>query len=125
MRLEPAARRLRAPALTALVDVVFILLFFFMLAARPAPPRALELRVDVPGAGVVAAMPQALILAGARIAYRGQRLSPSELAVQLRAERAAAVRLHADPQAQLQDLVSAFDALRAAGIAAQLSAAAP
>ncbi|MFP5305020.1 MAG: ExbD/TolR family protein [Gammaproteobacteria bacterium] len=125
MRLEPAARRLRAPALTALVDVVFILLFFFMLAARPPAPRALELRVDVPGAGAAAAMPQALILGGARVGYRGQSFSPSELATQLRAERAAAVRLHADPQAQLQDLVSAFDALRAAGIAAQLSAAAP
>lgn len=125
MRLEWSSPRRRAPALTALVDVVFILLFFFMLAARPPPSRALELQARVPdaaGMSVAGKTAAALVLSGRRLRFGAQEAEAEVLAPRLRAQGIDALGLRTDPSAQLQDLLDARDALQAAGIAVHLAA---
>lgn len=128
MRLEPATRKRSAPALTALVDIVFILLFFFMLAARTAPPRALELRVEAPSpvaAAGAADVPEAIVRSGGRVDYDGRELGAGELADRLSGTGVAQLRVRAHGSAQLQDLVTVLDALRRADVAVQLLPGAP
>lgn len=122
MRLERAAPRRSVPALTALVDIVFILLFFFMLAARTAPPQGLALRVEAPSppAAGAAEVPEAIVRSGGRVGYGGREVDADALAGELGGAQAAELRLRADRDARLQDLVIVLDALRRAGIAVQL-----
>lgn len=127
MRLEPAPRKRSAPALTALVDIVFILLFFFMLAARTAPPRALELRVEVPSSATSGAadVPEAIVRSGGRVDYEGRELAAGELADRLSGAGVSRLSVRADGGARLQDLVTLLDALRRAEVAVQLLPGAP
>ncbi|MFA5940760.1 MAG: biopolymer transporter ExbD [Sinimarinibacterium sp.] len=123
MRLERTPRRRAALALTALVDVVFILLFFFMLAARPAPAQLLELQLAQSADGTATPAPRTLVLRGAQVRWSGRDWPLVELVAQLRAAKATSVELGADPEAALQDLLRVFDALGAAGIRVQIVSA--
>lgn len=128
MRLESATRKRSTPALTALVDIVFILLFFFMLAARTAPPRALELRVEAPSPGAAAGaadVPEAIVRSGGRVDYDGRELAAGELADRLSGAGVARLSVRADGGARLQDLVTVLDVLRRADVAVQLLPGAP
>ena len=58
--LGPKPRRRRA-SLTPMIDVVFLLLIFFMLAARFGMPVAEPLRLAAPGAGVTWQGPPRLV----------------------------------------------------------------
>ncbi|MEQ1439464.1 biopolymer transporter ExbD [Fontimonas sp. SYSU GA230001] len=124
MRLDRGAQRRVVPGLTALVDVVFILLFFFMLAARPPPPRALDLQMGPSVDPAAAAPAEAVVLRGGRLRWAGREWAAAELAAELHARRARSVPLAAEPAARLQDLLQAFDALRAAGLGVELAGAA-
>ncbi len=129
MRLDAAAGpRKRMLGLTSLVDVVFILLFFFMLAARGAPPQALSLTVSDAASpappAAVADRPQGLlrVLGGGRIELDGRLLETSALVPTLRAASRDQVQVRVAPAAQLQDLIDALEPLRAAGIGVDLLA---
>ena len=111
--------------LTSLVDVVFILLFFFMLAAREAAPQALSLTVsDAAKTSAAASTSQSLlrVLGGGRIELDGRVLELSALESALRAGARDQVKVAVTPAAQLQDLIDALEPMRAAGIDVHLLA---
>lgn len=125
MRLERTpARAGRAISLTPLIDVVFILLLFFLLASHFDQWGALQLDT---GASLAtnpsAAEAQASLLrlhADGALELDGEALDPAHLGARLeslRAERPAlAVVVQADAEVPLQDLVSLIDRLVALGI---------
>ncbi|SEA73912.1 ExbD/TolR family protein [Rubrimonas cliftonensis] len=113
----PPQRRRRArprgPGLTALIDVVFILLIFFMLAAKLGVERALTIDASGEVAGGMG-VEGALLL---EVTPQGGRLSGAAMAPEaLRA--ALAARLAADPAARV--LVSPRDGADAAQVVAAL-----
>lgn len=128
MRLDAAAPRRRAAiGLTALIDVVFILLLFFLLASQFQRYGALPISTPVlaagpaaPDAAVVTLRLRAdgsLLLDGAPVAMAD--LGPALAAVRAR-RGALPVAVTADPDATLQPLVTLLDALAAAGVSAPL-----
>jgi biopolymer transport protein ExbD len=119
MQLERRRRARHGIALTSLVDVVFILLFFFMLAARAQTPAQLELQLTAPAAAASAAIPVVEVLGGGRLQYGQQVFAADALTTQLAG--VSALRLRAQPGSRLQDLVDALDVARRAGIKADWS----
>jgi len=121
----PAEYRRRASLglnLTPLIDIVLLLLVFFMLTAHFVEERALD--VDLPQAQAGAAgqdVPQAEIVIGAdgRLQVNDRPVAPEELEATLRrilhAPGPKSVRLRADRQSQLEPAVQAMDAARRAG----------
>ena len=119
--LAPPPRR-RRPGLTPMVDVVFLLLVFFMLAARFGVEDRLPLALAVPGAGGTAyAGPPRLVDVGADgLRLNGQPIADLEALVlalgPLMADPADAVVLRAREGAALQDMVRVLDGLGRAGL---------
>lgn len=117
----PASRRRRTlVSLTPLIDVVFILLLFFMLASSFVDLRSIVLNAPASGAGVPAIEGALLVdvrLDGVRFA--GRYLALDELIDRARAqlaehpERRVLVRPAA--RVSLQDTVRVLDALAIAG----------
>ena len=112
------ARRARI-GLTPLIDVVFILLIFFMLASRFADHRALPLDAASAGAG---AGPEGALLVEIRrdgLRLSGEALAPdalaARLAAHLRARPDLRVLLAPAPGVDLQAAVAALDLLASAG----------
>lgn len=125
MRLELQARRTRRTiSLTPLIDVVFILLLFFLVASRFDQWRALPL--NAPTAAIRDASgddtPAVLIRthADGRLDLDGAPLDPSRLVPTLKSHRVRhpdlAVVLEFDPDLELQALVSVMDGIAAAGV---------
>ncbi|MBK5932199.1 hypothetical protein CCR82_17085 [Halochromatium salexigens] len=123
MQLEPrpSARR-RTIGLTPLIDVVFILLLFFMLASSLTRLNAVPLEVpSVSSEGT--GQPQSLLLriqADGSLDLNGDALPRSGLAAALRAWQARSptlgVVVQPDDSVDLQQLLRVFDALAAAGV---------
>ncbi len=108
--------------LTPLIDIVFLLLVFFMLTAHFVEERALD--VDLPSTEASAAeveKPQAEIIIGAEgeLLVNDRPVQPETLEDALRqilhAPGPKTVRLRADRTAQLEPAVQAMDAARRAG----------
>lgn len=125
MLLDVPPRRSAAIGLTPLIDVVFILLLFFMLTTRFGQQQAIELRMPGEGGGASATASDAVTLrlgADGTVALPdGSRVPQPELAtdplvLQLVAE-AVSVRLAVDDAADLQGLVSLLDRFDAMGLA--------
>ncbi len=115
MILPAASRRARRPGLTPLIDVVFLLLVFFMLASRFGLPAAAPLTGT--GAGgwegpprLVTVLPEGALVNGAPSADPAADLAP------LMPAGGGPVLLRAAPGVDVQRLVDAMDALRGAGI---------
>ncbi len=114
------ARRSRRPSLTPLVDVVFLLLVFFMLAARAAADRALPVVTPAPTGGegyegaprIVAVAPEGLALNGTPVTL--DALGPRLAA--LMPEPDAVVVVQPRDGVRLQDVVVVIDHLAAAGL---------
>lgn len=123
MRLAIAPiRRSRIP-LTSLVDVIFILLFFFMLAAHDLAWRALRVDLARPASGdsQVGSSPvvalKVVMLANGELSLRGQRVSRSQLLAEIDAgPRARAVVLVPGRGVDVQALVNLLDAIAPSGI---------
>ena len=114
-------RRRRRPDLTPMIDVVFLLLVFFMLASRFASETSLPLEAARGGAGGWTG-PMRLVEIGpaGALSLNGAAIAPEALAAALAPLTAAP----SDPvilrgrDAALQDLVSVMDRLRDAGFTA-------
>ena len=110
-------RARRRPNLTPMIDVVFLLLVFFMLASRFGTDRSLPLAVAGQGSGyagpprLVDIAPEALLLNGAPIA-------PEALAGALAAlteDPGDLIVLRARDEAPLQRVIAVMDQLAGAG----------
>ncbi len=125
MRLELQARRTRRTiSLTPLIDVVFILLLFFLVASHFNSWRALPLNTPTAIAGEVSGddAPAVLLRAHAdgSLDLNGEPLDPALLIPTLETHRARhpdlSVVLQSDPDLKLQTLVSVMDGIAAAGV---------
>jgi biopolymer transport protein ExbD len=115
---RPARRRV-AVSLTPLIDVVFILLLFFMLSSSFADWRTLRLDAAASGG---AAMAEGAVLVGvsaAGLSFAGRPVAAEELRARVAAltaaEPARRVALRPAPGTPMQATVDALDLLAAAG----------
>jgi biopolymer transport protein ExbD len=121
-------RRPAAIALTPLIDVVFILLVFFMLASRLTAERSLDLRASAGGGAVAGAV--LVEVRAADFRFAGEPVDAAGLAARLgpllAADPARPVFLRPAAEASVQRTVDALDLL--AGLGARgvaLSGSAP
>jgi biopolymer transport protein ExbD len=114
---EPPRRR--RPSLTPMIDVVFLLLVFFMLAAGFGLDNAIPLSPAFAGGGTWEGAPRLVEVAPGTVRLNGTALDPEALAPELRAlmpDEAAPVVLRPVGDASLQNVVAVLDRLGAAGI---------
>lgn len=124
MRFAAEPRRRRGPGLTPLIDVVFLLLLFFMLASRFERESHLPVSVRVsaeasgsaPGATDDSVLRVRLDAAG-RARLDGRTVDEGTLAEAVAAAARAdrRVRIRPDPETPLQPLVDALGLVRDAG----------
>lgn len=119
----PAPRRRRA-SLTPMIDVVFLLLVFFMLASRFGAEGALP--AAAAGAGGEWRGPPRLVgIAPDALRLNGLDVAPEALAAALRplmTREGDPVILRPEDGATLQRVIDVADALRAAGVSTLLLA---
>ena len=111
--------RRRRPSLTPMIDVVFLLLVFFMLAARFGLDSAIPLSPALAGGSGWEGAPRLVEVAPGAVRLNGIGLAPEALAPELRALMPgddAPVVLRPVDDATLQDMVGVLDRLSAAGI---------
>lgn len=121
-RLTGRPRRRARISLTPLIDVVFILLVFFMLASSFLDARALK--VEAPAAALGGTSLEGALLVELRpdgLRFAGERLTATQLDARL-AEHAARnpgqrVLVAPAPGVSLQDAVSLLDRVAAVGLA--------
>lgn len=123
MQIDVAPRRKRSVSLTPLIDVVFNLLLFFMLASSLAKWSGLELATgseaasneDIPAADVY-------LLGDGELRYEERTYPLEALAEQLTKdlsdERISSVILRAEDGVRLHELIDSFDQLGHVGIQA-------
>lgn len=114
----PARPARRRPSLTPMVDVVFLLLVFFMVAARFGAEAALPLASASAGASTWEGAPRVVRIAPDRLLLNGAPIEASALAEALRALSPtpdAPVVLAGFEGATLQDIARVVDQLTAAG----------
>lgn len=123
MRLEPLPRRRHGLRLAPLVDVVFLLLIFFMLVARLEAPRTLAM-TPPSGDGTLTGAVLLRIDRAARLDLNGTRIGlaqlPERLAPYLERQPRPPVVVQAAPDLPLQQLVDVLDRLAASGVAKPL-----
>lgn len=125
MQIEVARRRSgNSIILTSLVDVMFVLLFFFMLASSYLDWQKVSLQLGGSGAGAVpadAAIVQ--VLAGGQFRLDGQNATVDVLSSHLKPGQKAV--LLPGSGVTLQELILAMDTLKPTGAALMLGQAAP
>lgn len=125
VRLDRPARRRAIIGLTPLIDVVFILLLFFMLTTRFGQPQAMSLRM--PGEGTAASDDASIDVVVLRLnedATVGlpdgrdlpQAALGTDAAVAALLADAVPVRLEVDDAADLQSVVTLLDRFEAIGL---------
>lgn len=114
-----ASRRRRKPSLTPMIDVVFLLLVFFMLAARFGMDHAIPLSPAVQGGGTYTGAPRLIAVAPDGVRLNGQVIDAAALPAQVRKlmpDENAIVVVKSIEGASLQDVVDVLDSLSGAGI---------
>lgn len=112
-------RRRRGPSLTPMIDVVFLLLVFFMLAARFGIDGAIPLRIAAGGAVEWDGPPRLVEIGAADLRLNGVAVSDDGLADALRPllpANDAPVILRASDDAYLARLTQVIDILARSGI---------
>lgn len=116
-----AAKPRRRQNLTPMIDVIFLLLVFFMLAARFGAEDALPLQTATTTMGAAYTGPPRLIDIGPQeVRLNGQVIAAADLAellAPLISNPADAILLRAGDGTGLQALLQVMDDLRAAGFA--------
>ncbi|MDA1091624.1 MAG: biopolymer transporter ExbD [Proteobacteria bacterium] len=117
-RQQPTGRLI---SLTPLIDVVFILLVFFMLASSFLDWRAIDLSVSS-GAGAAASSQRAILISlrsDGSIAVGATPVATQSLqsviAAKLKGNRAQRIVIRSDPGVQLQRAVDTLDLVRRIG----------
>lgn len=114
----PPARRRNLVSITPLVDVVFILLFFFMLASSFDRWQGIDLTL-VAAQAPAAVRPESLVLpvrSGAEVQWRGAWLDEATLVARLAETDPALVLILKPAQgAAIQDLIRVLESIRAQG----------
>ena len=107
----------RRPSLTPMIDVVFLLLIFFMLAAQIGRDGAVPL-AGAGGGGAYSGPPRLVEIAPDALALNGRSVTADELPARLAALVAApgdTVVLRPIGSTRLQRLIDVAEGLRAAG----------
>lgn len=119
MKIDTGQHRAPLISLTPLIDVVFILLIFFMLATRFGDWR--DLPMDVTPRGEAMASDEKLyqleVVDGEYVELDGQRHGIDELVELLQPLRGERLRISGQDDATLQQLLRVTDKVRAAGFA--------
>jgi len=121
MHIESIPRRRHSISLTPLIDVVFILLVFFMLATSFTDWRPIGLATGT-SAATPGQTPPAVVRVDAdgNLRYQQQIMAAAALATQLKSARdrdeISAVIVQPDAEASLDVTVGALDALSGAGV---------
>lgn len=125
MTLTPPRRRRILFILTPLIDVIFLLLIFFMLSSQIAPyslmpiGRIAAASASAPGSALASGTPPLTVrLAHGYISAGGERIAIDDLPAQagrLTAEGTSGFLLIPSASSQVQDVVSVLEALRNAG----------
>lgn len=117
MRIERPPRRRNSILLTSLVDVMFVLLFFFMLASSYLDWHEISIDTAGRGAAPTSAVTWTLqLLPGGQLQLNDQRMAVSELEARLAAAGDSLVVVAAAPGVPLQELIVVIDRIKAAGI---------
>lgn len=120
MRRWSEPRRRRSVALTPLIDVVFLLLIFFVMAGRFAEETRLVLKAeaaaDAPPLSASETPPMMLVNVAldGTLSLAGRDVLPDQLALAMPADASVVLRLH--PDLPLDTMVSVIDGLRANGV---------
>ncbi|WP_227664286.1 ExbD/TolR family protein [Marinobacter litoralis] len=106
--------------ITPLIDVVFILLVFFMLTTRLMPLDHLELANSTKDRQNIAGepLPELQVLAGGSVQWQDSQYSLSELLPALQAAGIHEANLSTQPDSALADFTRTLSALDNAGITA-------
>lgn len=123
MNIPLPQRRRNSILLTALADVMFVLLFFFMLTAATVDRGGVAMEVGARPAGMPVQVNEVVLLLMEQDRWQlGPRvIAPPELAGALREGERSRVRIVAAPGLPLQSLVDAIGAVRDAGLPLQLA----
>lgn len=123
MRVESAGPKRRSTGLTALIDVVFLLLLFFMLASTFSRFASVEVALGGRGAAVAPAADAIAVLVGVDGAgvlhVNGVAVAEDGLAEALRAAAAggpARILVRPTARASAQDIVRALETAKGAGV---------
>lgn len=120
MQIAAVTRRRRRLNLTPMIDVVLLLLVFFMMVSRFGGLQGMPVAVAGGGAGQWSGPPRLIVLGAEGVTLNGIAVPVEALAARLAPLMAGPedpVILRAGEGAAVQDLVTVLDALRAAGIA--------
>jgi len=118
--LRDARRRRRAVGLTSLIDVIFLLLLFFMLASSFTRYQVTPVTAGVTGGGAETRPALLRVHDAARLDLNGAPVPPETLADRLETlgqGPTRSVAIWTGEGARVQDLVSAVSAVRLAGLA--------
>ena len=104
-----------------LIDIVFLLLVFFMLTSTFLVPEAIELELpESSSASVTETMPIVVLLdKTGRLALNGEAIGLDQLRMAieplLKQDAASAITLKSDAHTEVQQLLKVMDEIRAAG----------
>jgi biopolymer transport protein ExbD len=118
-RMTQPDRQRRGPDLTPVMDVVFILVVFFLVVSTFSETLVKPMQVSLPGASAAATAPQRateLKLAADGMTLDGQAVSPAGLAGRLGGLDDTPLVIVAGDDAPYQALVDALDGAQAAGL---------
>ena len=119
---RPARRKNSTIVITSLVDVMFVLLFFFMLASSYLDWGALDVNIGSGESKTTMPVPghvhQLQLLPGAQLKLDGKLIALAQLTSSLQPDSRVVVQ--PQPGVPLQDMISVIDHLKAAGVSLTL-----
>lgn len=109
MRNDPLSLKRRRPSLTPLIDVVFLLLIFFMIVSRLTSEQQYDFKLM--SEGTVSETTREItqfdirLLPGGDIIYQENAIKASDLKEKLARSEESRIQLELDPETDLQDTV--------------------